>query len=161
MTDLSPWSDHGRWSLSKRDYPKRSVFSYFLSISKMGLTCPSFLKKARKWINIMGGSESMKVTKSLSRVWLFETPWTVAHQAPLSMEVSRQEYRSGLPLPSPGNLSHPGIEPECPALQADSLLTEPPGKPHNEWKELCKYIPHSIIFLIANVHLSSGRSFKL
>ena len=56
------------------------------------------------------------------------TPWTVAHQTPLSMEFSRQEYRSGVPLPSPGYLSNPGIEPRSPALQADSLLSESPGK---------------------------------
>ena len=55
-------------------------------------------------------------------------PWTVAHQAPLSMGFSRQEYWSGLPFPSLGDLPKPGIEPESPALQADSLLSEPPGK---------------------------------
>ena len=51
-------------------------------------------------------------------------PWTVAHQAPLSMGFSRQEYWSGLPVPSPGDLPDPGTEPRSPALQADSLLTE-------------------------------------
>ena len=51
----------------------------------------------------------------------FVTPWTVAHQTPLSMGFSRQEYWSGLPFPSPGNLSNPGIKPGSPALQADSL----------------------------------------
>ena len=56
------------------------------------------------------------------------TPWTVAHQALLFMEFSRREYWSGLPFPSPGDLSDPGIEPRSPTLQADSLLTEPPGK---------------------------------
>ena len=57
------------------------------------------------------------------------TPWTVACQAPLSMRFSRQEYWSGLSFPSPGDLPDPGIEPGSPALQADSLLSEPPGKP--------------------------------
>ena len=66
--------------------------------------------------------------KSFSRVRLFVTPWTVAYQAPLSMEFSRQEYWSGLPFPSPGDLPDPGIEPRSPALQADALLSEPPGK---------------------------------
>ena len=56
------------------------------------------------------------------------TPWTVAHQAPLSMGFSRQEYWSGLPFPSPGDVPDPGIEPGFPALQADSLHTELPGK---------------------------------
>ena len=67
--------------------------------------------------------------KSLSRVRLFATPWTVDHQAPPSMGVSRQEYWSGLPFPSPGDLPDPGIEPRSPALQADALTSEPPGKP--------------------------------
>ena len=71
----------------------------------------------------------MKVkVKSLSRVRLFATPWTVALQAPLSMGFSRQEYWSGLPFPSPGDLPNPGIEPGFPALQADALSSEPPGK---------------------------------
>ena len=51
------------------------------------------------------------------------------HQAPLFMGFSRQEYRSGLPFPSPGNLPDPGIEPRSPVLQTDALLSEPPGKP--------------------------------
>ena len=64
------------------------------------------------------------------------TPWTVAHQAPLSMGFSRQEYWSGLPFPSPGDLPDPGTEPGSPALQADSLPSEPPGKPsHSQFKQ--------------------------
>ena len=59
---------------------------------------------------------------------VFATLWTVAHQTPLSMEFSKQEYWSGLPFPSPGDLPDPGIEPRSPALQADSLPSEPPGK---------------------------------
>ena len=70
----------------------------------------------------------MKV-KLLSRVRLFATPWAVAYQAPLSMKFSRQEYGSGLPYPSSGDLSNPGIEPRSPALQAHTLPFEPPGKP--------------------------------
>ena len=69
--------------------------------------------------------------KSLSRVWLFATPWTVAHQAPPSMEFSRQEYWSELPFPSPGDLPDPGIEPESLTLQADTLPSEPLGNPKN------------------------------
>ena len=67
--------------------------------------------------------------KSLSRVRLFATPWTVAYQAPQSVEFSRQEYWSGLPFPFPGDLPDPGIEPGSPALHADTLTSEPPGKP--------------------------------
>ena len=57
------------------------------------------------------------------------TPWTLACQAPLCMGFSRQEYWSGLPFPSPGDLPDPGIEPRSPALQAESLPTELQGKP--------------------------------
>ena len=60
---------------------------------------------------------------------LFVTPWTVARQAPLSMEFSRQEYWSGEPFPSPRDLPDPEIEPGSPTLQADCLLSEPPRKP--------------------------------
>ena len=66
---------------------------------------------------------------SLNHVHIFVTPWTIAWQAALSMEFCSQEYWSGLPLPSPSNLPNPGIKPRSPTLQADSLLTEPPGKP--------------------------------
>ena len=62
----------------------------------------------------------------------FATPWTVAHQAPLSMGFSRQEYWSGLSFPPPGDLPDPGMEPTslmCPALAGGFFTTEPPGKP--------------------------------
>ena len=62
-------------------------------------------------------------------VQLFVTPWTVAYHVPLSMGFPGQEYWSGLPFPSPGDLPDPGIEPRSPVLQADSLPAEPPGKP--------------------------------
>ena len=75
--------------------------------------------------------------KSLSRVRLFATPWTVAYQAPPSVGFSRQEYWSGLPFPSPGDLPNPRIEPGSPTLQADALTSAPPGKPlHNNLKRL-------------------------
>ena len=68
----------------------------------------------------------------LSRVQLFVTPWTVAHQAPLSKGFSRQEHWSGLPFPPPGDLPDPGAEPASltsPALAGRFFTTEPPGKP--------------------------------
>ena len=69
----------------------------------------------------------MKVkVKSFSHVQLFATPWTTAYQSPLSMAFSRQQYWSGLPFLSPGDLPDPGIEPGSPTLQADALLSEPP-----------------------------------
>ena len=70
----------------------------------------------------------MKVkVKSLSRVRPLATTWTAAHQAPPSMGFSRQEYWSGLPFPSPGDLPDLGIKPRSPAFQADALTSEPPG----------------------------------
>ena len=71
----------------------------------------------------------MKV-KLLSCVWLFATPWTVAHQAPLPMGFSRAEYWSGLPCPSLGDFPNPEFKPSSPALQADALTSEPPGNQH-------------------------------
>ena len=72
-----------------------------------------------------------KKVKSLCHVQLFMTSWTVAYQAPPFMGFSRQEYWSGLLFPSPGDLPDPGIEPGSPALQADTLPSEPPGKLYN------------------------------
>jgi len=77
--------------------------------------------------------------KLLSCVRLFATPWTVAYQAPPSMGFSRQECWIGLPFPSPGDLPDPGIEPWSPALQADTLLSEAPGKPHLDKTVLQKH----------------------
>ena len=70
----------------------------------------------------------VKLMKSLSRVQLFATAWTVAYQIPLSMGFSRQQSWSGLLFPSPGDLPDPGMEPESPALYIDVLPSEPPGK---------------------------------
>ena len=70
----------------------------------------------------------MKV-KLLSDVWFFATPWTIAYEAPLSMGFFWQQYWSGLPFPSPGELPDPGIESGSPAFQADALPSEPLGKP--------------------------------
>ena len=77
-------------------------------------------------------------TQLLSHVQFFATTWTVACQAPLSMEFSRQEYWSGLPFPTPGDLPDPGIEPTSlasPALAGGFFTTEPPGKP--AWRATC------------------------
>ena len=67
--------------------------------------------------------------KSISRVHLFVTPWTIAYQVPLPLGFSRQEYWIGLPFPSPADLPNPGIKLGFPALQTDALPSEPPGKP--------------------------------
>ena len=100
-------------------YLWRNVYSDFLLIFKLGYL--SFCC----WI--------MDGTCSLSYVQLFATLWPIACQAPPSMGFSRQEYWSGLPFPSPGDIPNPGIEPGSPALQADSLPSEPPGKLLELW----------------------------
>ena len=85
------------------------------------------------------------------------TPWTVAGQAPLSMEFSRQEYWSGLPFSSPGDLPDPGIEPGCPALEADSLPSEPPGKflfiADCIFVQPCIFVLHLLYPFISDGHL--------
>ena len=69
-----------------------------------------------------------KISEVAQSVRLFATPWTVGYQAPLSMGFPRQEYWSRLPFPSPGALPDTEIEPGSPALQADALPSESPGK---------------------------------
>ena len=86
--------------------------------------------KEIKPVNLKGREGKGSEVKSLSRVRLFATPWTVAYQASPSVGFSRQEYWSGLPFPFPGDLPNPGIEPRSPALQTDALPSEPPGKPY-------------------------------
>ena len=85
--------------------------------------------------------------KSLSCVWLFMTPWTVACQSS-PVKISRQKYWSRLPFPSPGALPDPGIEPKSPALQADSLQSEPPGK----------LLSFKIFLLFVMIHTARGFS---
>ena len=83
---------------------------------------------------------------SVAQLWLFATPWIVAHQAPLYVEFSRQEYWSGLPFPSPGDLPIPGIEPRSPALQADALPPEPPGEDLKVLKTIPNILSNNNIF---------------
>ena len=78
--------------------------------------------------------------QSISCVCLFVTPWTKAHQGPLSMEFSRQEYWTGCPFSSPGDLPNPGIKPRSPLLQADSLWSEPTGNPPIESTHMHKKV---------------------
>ena len=85
--------------------------------------------------------------KSLSHVWLFVTPCAVACQAAQSMGFSRQEYWSGLPFPSPGDLPDPGIEPGSPMLQADSLLSETPGNPIWKYWPFTEYRSIRMLYL--------------
>ena len=96
--------------------------------------------------------------KLLSRVLLFATPWTVAYQSPQSMKFCRQEYWSGLPFPSPGDLPDRGIEPGSPALEADTLTSEPLGK----ILSISKENPHMILVgFVLNGQVNLGRIHTL
>ena len=101
------------------------------------------------------------VSRLLSRVRLFATPWTVAYQAPLSIEFSRQGYWSGLPFPSPGDLPNPGIKPRSPALQADALLSDLLGKHDMLIKKSMTYreVISSIIMLTLSIVSSPHANF--
>ena len=93
------------------------------------------------WVQSLGQEDPPeKGTATHSSIPAWRTPWTV-----LSMGFSRQEYWSGLPCPSPGDLPDPGIEPRYPALQADSLPFEPPGKPLLESR--CVFILYQVCVL--------------
>ena len=101
----------------------------------------------------------MCVSVSRSVVCDSAIPWTVAHQAPLSMELFRHEYWSEVPFPSPGDLPDPGIELGSPALQTDSLLSELPGKPrcyatrsHSLKKSPLHHVLYFPFFLICPVN---------
>ena len=119
---------HG-WSRISRDYvchwPKRP--EYFLSFHFSSVQ--SLRHNRGTNIFTYEGSQSENVSSSVVSDSLWP-PWTVAHQAPLSMGLSIQEYWSGFPFPSPGDLPNPGFDPGSPALQTDSLLSEPSGKFH-------------------------------
>ena len=109
----------GAWNLSLRT--AREVPHFSINLKLFQKWCYHFKQIRCSYV--------CRKVKSLNRVQLFATPWTVALQAPPSMGFSKQGYWSGLPFPSPGELPDPGIEPGSPTLQADSLPSEPPRKP--------------------------------
>ena len=139
---MTPWIVACQASLSftvSQDLLKfMSVASVILSNHLILCRLCLFLPSIFPWIRVFSNESALPSrwpkycsykVKSLSRVRLFATPWTIAYQAPLSMGFSRQEYWSGLPFPSPRDLPNPGIKPGSPALQTDALPSEPPGSP--------------------------------
>ena len=120
---LSGSKESGFWRRRKREVFGRVEWKTDSQdpVLDLGNKCDCSHTKEKQW-----ASEPVKL---LSRVWLFATPWSVAYQAPPSMEFSRQEYWDGFPFPSAEDLPTPGIEPRSPALQADALPSEPPGNP--------------------------------
>ena len=113
----------------------------------------------------LGRSSSDSVLIVQSYIQFFVNPWSLDHQAPLSMEFSRQENWSGLPLPSLGDLSNPEIEPKSPVLQADSFPSEPPGKPHKGPKgwiiHVCSvFSQSSLLFQEASVNTGGYKTIQ-
>ena len=91
--------------------------------------------------------------QSLSHVQLFASPWTIAQQIPLSTGFSRQEYCSGLPFPTPGDLPHPEIEPTSRALAGEFFTTAPPGKPSSD-----QQLPRKIKWRISTKLMASEQT---
>ena len=87
------------------------------------------------------------------------TPLTIAHQALLSLEFSRQEYWNGYPFPSPGDFLDPGIEPGYPALQADSLSSEPPGKSASTWRLILVFVVECVCLMMSLLPVAFSRLF--
>ena len=116
-------------ALTRQTFVGKVMSLLFNMLSRLVIT---FLPRSKhlliSWLQSPSAVILWLKVKSLSHVRLFVTPWTVTYQAPLSMGFSRQEYWSGLPFPSPGDLPDPGIEPRSPAWEADSLTSEPAGK---------------------------------
>ena len=135
MSDLVSGTLNSLQNLIDQSFEISTIITLILSIGKLRL------KEVSEWV------------KSLSRVRLFATPCTVAYQAPPSMGFSRQEYWSGLPFPSPGNLPNPGIKLRSPAFQADALTSEPPGMLSNIPKSplLISHSQESKVSLIPNL----------
>ena len=134
------WLSPGKWNKKrlcyrelKKKVRKSPTYSRF----------PHLSKGAEK--DLHGWHLACMHAKSLSHIWLFATLWTVAHQTPLSMRFSRQEYWSGLPCPSPGDLPDPGIKHASltsPALAGKFFTTVPPGSLwhlRKEYREERKY----------------------
>ena len=128
---------HGAQFLSTCETRKQVITSKEQRQDKHRIKVMDFvIPKGRKWqeeishqmISESNRSNSIVVVQSLSHVRFFATLRTVACQALLSMEISRQEYWSGLPFPSPGYLPNPGIKPTSPAFAGRLFTAQPPGK---------------------------------
>ena len=133
-TPHSQWEDRSLTSINTNQQRCLITMAYLPNTSMTFLlACPQHIKTFLPFVSAEVSSISLlylkKKVKSLSHVLLFVTPWTVAYQAPPSMGFSRQEYWSGLPFPSPGDLPDQRIKPGSPALQADALPSSHQGSP--------------------------------
>ena len=127
FTTELPWKPLPKSRVTPKDSQKQEHTCFRQAESKPNSLRHKMRQIRRQYLSL-GGCE-------LSGAWLVETSWTVALQAPLSMEFFQQEYQRGLPFPSPGDLPDPRIEPKSPAIEADSLPLLPLEKPSIGEKE--------------------------
>ena len=127
-------------------------FNNYFSIFQETNIKNNFAKKQTNWVIYYTIPLKIVVVESPSCVQLFATPWTVALQAPLSMGFPRQEYWSGLPFPSPRVLPDPGVKPESPVWQADSLPLSHLGSPSLEAYSNMKTDSHQKVLKQFGIH---------
>ena len=139
----------GPWPFSQGLSPNTAILYYaskhwWLTTTWKDAQNRSLLEKHKsklQWDIISHWSESVQFSHSV--VSNSATPWIIAHQAPLSMESSGQEYWNGLPFPFPGDLLNPRIKSRSPAIQEDSSPSQPPGKP--KMKVLVAHWPLTVV----------------
>ena len=111
-------------------WSKDSSGEYSVNVGSQTSFYHDEVKRTTRWLRSLKWQATCFMKSEVAQsCGLFAIPWTVAYQAPPSIEFSRQEYWDGLPLPSAGDLPDRGIKPMSPTLQADALPSEPPGKP--------------------------------
>ena len=142
-TPHSQWEDRSLTSININQQRGLITMTYLPNTSTaFPLAHPQHIKTFLPFVSAEVSSISLPYLKNekkeseVTQSCLTVTPWTVAYQAPPSKGFSRQEYWSGLPFPPPGDLPNPRIEPRSPALQAEALPSEPPGKPLFYWNSL-------------------------
>ena len=134
IIDLVKWTPCYKWREGNKQHVSRATLSPAQLCLPVLISVGPYEKNIcfpdLKRIHLKGKTECRRVCKLVTQSCsTLATPRTIAHQVPLFMQFSRKEYWSGSPFPSPGDLPDPGIKPRSPALQADSLPSEPPGKP--------------------------------
>ena len=126
--DLEGWDGGGVGGMLKREEMYGYIWLIWASLVPQLVKNLSAMQET--WVQCLGWEDTLEKGMTIpSSILAWRIPWTVARWAPLSVGFSRQEYWSGLPIPSPKDFPNPGIEPRSPALQAYSLPSEPPGKP--------------------------------
>ena len=142
------------YTLSASSVSLFSLAANYFSSDELCSSCCFYLPELRGLTKVVYVSALCCV---LSHVWLSVTPWTVAHQAPLSMGFSRQEYWSGVPYPTPGDLPDPGINTASLALASEFFTAVPPGKPPYYTGSLSKGQEVICIYVSVSRHMNIER----